>query len=245
MPSQTCRNRFHGRCAAGTRSTRRACRVPARRGSNARANDDGNRAWVIRDALTWPVHGPGLAPRSAPSWTAYAAVGGPSTSRGFGRGLGNSRGLTRSRIRPSQCRAIVSAGGKLDGYGSTDDRRQDAIVPIRIEDEMRSALPRLRDERHRRPRAARRARRPQARPAPHPLRHARDGPDAAASLPQERGHRRRRDGQVPPARRRRVYDAMVRMAQTSRCATRWSTARATSAPSTAIRRPPCATPRRA
>ena len=41
-----------------------------------------------------------------------------------------------------------------------------------------------------------------------------------------------------------VYDALVRMAQDFRCATRSSTARATSARSTAIRRPPYATPRR-
>ena len=40
-----------------------------------------------------------------------------------------------------------------------------------------------------------------------------------------------------------VYDAMVRMAQDFSCATRWSTARATSARSTATRRRPCAIPR--
>ena len=42
-----------------------------------------------------------------------------------------------------------------------------------------------------------------------------------------------------------IYDAMVRMAQEFRSATRWWTGRATSARSTATRPPPCATPKRA
>jgi DNA gyrase subunit A len=42
-----------------------------------------------------------------------------------------------------------------------------------------------------------------------------------------------------------IYDALVRMAQDFRCACRWSTGRATSARSTAIRRRPCATPKSA
>ena len=70
-----------------------------------------------------------------------------------------------------------------------------------LEKEMRSLLPRLRDERDRRPRAARRARRPEAGPPPRPLRDARPRPAADAPLPQVRLHRRRGDGQVPPARR--------------------------------------------
>jgi topoisomerase-4 subunit A len=41
-----------------------------------------------------------------------------------------------------------------------------------------------------------------------------------------------------------VYDAMVRLAQDSRCVIRWSRARATSATSTAITPPPTATPKR-
>ena len=40
-----------------------------------------------------------------------------------------------------------------------------------------------------------------------------------------------------------VYDAMVRLAQDGRCATRWSTARVTSVRWTATRRLPCVTPR--
>jgi DNA gyrase subunit A len=39
-----------------------------------------------------------------------------------------------------------------------------------------------------------------------------------------------------------IYDTMVRLAQPFSCATRWSTARATSAPSTATHPPPCVTP---
>ena len=68
-------------------------------------------------------------------------------------------------------------------------------------------------------------------------------PDAA--VPQVRARRRRRDGQVPPARRRRdLRRARPPGAGLRACATRSSTARATSARSTATRRPPCGTPRR-
>ena len=62
-------------------------------------------------------------------------------------------------------------------------------------------LPRLRDERDRRPRAARRPRRAQARPSPRPLRDARPRPAAEPAVPQVGHDRRRGDGQVPPARR--------------------------------------------
>ena len=48
-----------------------------------------------------------------------------------------------------------------------------------------------------------RARRPQAGPPPDPLHDGRDGALRHELLPQVRGHRRRGDGQVPPARRRR------------------------------------------
>ena len=62
-------------------------------------------------------------------------------------------------------------------------------------------LPRLRDERDRRPGAAGRARRAQAGAPPRALRDARHRPAADPALPQVRPHRRRGDGQVPPARR--------------------------------------------
>ena len=52
--------------------------------------------------------------------------------------------------------------------------------------------------------------------------------------------------ELPPARRRGGLRRAGRAwRRTSSCATRWSTARATSAPSTATRRRRCATPRRA
>ena len=62
-------------------------------------------------------------------------------------------------------------------------------------------VPRLRDERDRRARAARRPRRAQAGPPARALRDARPRPAAEPRLPQVRLHRRRGDGQVPPARR--------------------------------------------
>ncbi len=52
-------------------------------------------------------------------------------------------------------------------------------------------------------------------------------------------------GKFHPHGDQSIYDALVRLAQASRCATRWSTGRAISATSTAITPPPCATPRRA
>ena len=63
-------------------------------------------------------------------------------------------------------------------------------------------LPRLRDVGDRRPRPARRARRPEAGAPPDPVVDARAGPAARPPLPQVGQRRRRRDEQVPPARRR-------------------------------------------
>ena len=62
-------------------------------------------------------------------------------------------------------------------------------------------LPRLRDVGHRRPRAARRPRRPQAGAPPGALRDVRRRLPAGPRLLQVRPRRRRRDGQLPPARR--------------------------------------------
>ncbi len=89
-----------------------------------------------------------------------------------------------------------------------------------------NAVPQLRDVRGHRPRAAGRARRPQAGAAPHPVR---DVPRPAPHLRPEGGQvcpdRRRRDGQLPPARRRRRstrrWSAWRR---TGSCACRSSTA---------------------
>ena len=60
---------------------------------------------------------------------------------------------------------------------------------------------RLRDERDRRPRPARRARRAEAGAPAHHLRDARERLHARQAVPQGGAHRRRRDGQIPPARR--------------------------------------------
>ena len=63
-------------------------------------------------------------------------------------------------------------------------------------------------------------------------------------LPQVRGHRGRRDGQVPPARRRRhLRHPGAHGPGLQHARARWWTARATSAPWTATRPRPCATPR--
>ena len=75
------------------------------------------------------------------------------------------------------------------------------ISPISIVDEMKTSLPRLRDERDRGARAARRARRPEAGPSPHPLRLPGRRLRRRPALSQVRQDRRRRDGQLPPARR--------------------------------------------
>ncbi len=76
------------------------------------------------------------------------------------------------------------------------------VEPVQLEEEIQRSLPRLRDVRHRRARAAGGARRAEAGPPPDPLVDARAGP-AARSPPPEVGQRRgRRHGQVPPARRR-------------------------------------------
>ena len=114
------------------------------------------------------------------------------------------------------------------------DRRRDAPV-----------VPRLRDVRHHRARAAGRARRAQAGAPPHPLRACTScGNLRNTPYRKSRAHRRRRHRQVPPARRqRRSTTRSCAWRRTSRCATRWSTARATSARSTATRRRPCVTPR--
>ena len=75
------------------------------------------------------------------------------------------------------------------------------IEPRGLEEEMRVVVPRLRDVGHRRAGAARRARRPQAGPSPRAVLDERDRPAAEPPVPQERAHRRRGHGQVPPARR--------------------------------------------
>ncbi len=66
------------------------------------------------------------------------------------------------------------------------------------------ALPQLRAVGHHRARAARRPRRPEAGPAPHPLHDVAAEPDRRRQAPEVREGGRRRHGQLPPARRRRA-----------------------------------------
>ena len=78
-------------------------------------------------------------------------------------------------------------------------RHQARLDPRRNE----AQLPRLRDERDRQPRPARRSRRPEAGASPHPLCDVRAEFHAGPPLQQVLAHRRRHDGQVPSARRSR------------------------------------------
>ena len=104
-----------------------------------------------------------------------------------------------------------------------------------------AALPQLRAVRHHLARAARRARRPEAGAAAHPLR---DVQRPAPRRPTRKYRkcaqgRRRRDGQLPPARRHGdLRRAGAHGAGLLAALRRWSTGRATSARSTATRRPP-------
>ena len=75
------------------------------------------------------------------------------------------------------------------------------ILHVNLEDEMKQLVPRLRDERDRGARAARRPRRPEARASPRALRDARARQRLEQGLQEVGARRRRRDRQVPPARR--------------------------------------------
>ena len=65
----------------------------------------------------------------------------------------------------------------------------------------RGRVPRVRDERHRAARAARRPRRAEAGATPHPLGDARREPASRSPVREVRARRRRGDGELPPARR--------------------------------------------
>ena len=107
-------------------------------------------------------------------------------------------------------------------------------------------LPRLRHERHHRARPARRAGRPQARAPPDPLRHvpwaATTGTAPTRSPPASWAMSW---ASTTPTATRPSTTPSCAWPRTSPCATRSWTARATSAPSTATRRPPCGTPKSA
>ena len=94
--------------------------------------------------------------------------------------------------RNAAIRSTLLGGG--GGAGSTEQRRPPRGGAV--------ALPELRALGHHVARAARRARRAEAGAAPHPLRDVAAEPHRRRQAPQVRQGGRRRDGQVPPARRR-------------------------------------------
>ena len=98
---------------------------------------------------------------------------------------------TSSRPGRRRRHAAATGGG---GPGSTTQRRAARSGAV--------ALSELRAVGHHRARAARRPRRPEAGAAPHPLHDVAAEPDRRRQAPQVREGRRRRDGQLPPARRR-------------------------------------------
>ena len=140
------------------------------------------------------------------------------------RHLSHPHDLERDARRPSATASMSDGapGGRrstptmTDGPDETADRRraespiEQTLAPDPREDRGDrpagrdpAVLPRLRDERHRRPRAARRPRRAQAGAPPRPLRDVRRRLPTGPRLEQVLPRRRRRDGSVPPARRLR------------------------------------------
>ncbi len=110
--------------------------------------------------------------------------GRPDLLRSDGRQRGTAQGVHRAAREGRRRRSMSESPGDPDRqHRGARAREGDALV-----------LPRLRDERDRRPGAARRARRPQAGPPPGALRDARPRPPADPPLPQVRVHRRRGDG---------------------------------------------------
>ncbi len=87
------------------------------------------------------------------------------------------------------------------------------IVTSEIVSEMKTSYHRLRDERHRRPCAAGRARRAQARPQAHPLHHVRGRADLRQALQEVRDRVGDVLGRYHPHGDASVYDALVRLAQ--------------------------------
>ena len=110
--------------------------------------------------------------------------------------------------------------GNKSGDASLFDAAGDGDTPSGPTDEARPAarsgadpVSQLRALRHHVARAARRPRRAEAGPAPHPLHDVAAEPDRRRQAPQVREGRRRRDGELPPARRPAIYETLVRMAQ--------------------------------
>ena len=105
-----------------------------------------------------------------------------------------------ARARRQVPRRLEATEEHSGGHLSTLRRREHRAIAS-SSDEMRSVVHGLRDERDRRARAPRRARRPQAGAPPRALRDAGPRPAAEPPVRQVRARGRRLHGQVPPARR--------------------------------------------
>ena len=132
--------------------------------------------------------------------TPHAAPG-----EGRGRGRGRRSSSRRSWATRSSRGASSSKRTRSASVTSTSDPRHGRQVrsgiPVNIEDEMRESYIDYAMSRHHRPRAARRPRRPEAGPPPHPLRDVPRGAAAQPALLEVRRRRRRGAQEVPPARR--------------------------------------------
>ena len=100
-----------------------------------------------------------------------------------------------------------------DERDAGDDGRQRRHPADRAPRGDGALLPRVRDVGHHGAGPARRARRPEAGAPPDHLGHGGAGLPPRPPVREVRPRHRRHDGQVPPARRRAIYDALVRMAQ--------------------------------
>ena len=123
-----------------------------------------------------------------------------------------------------------------DGSTPEAERPEERIQDLDIATELKQSYLQVRHERHRGPRAARRARRPQAEPAAHPRGDERPQPLAPrtgrSSAPRSSA---RRWATTTPTATRRSTRRWCAWPSRSTCASRSSWARATSAPSTATR----------
>ena len=99
---------------------------------------------------------------------------------------------------------VCAHGSAQEQYDAADARLGRRRHPdARAHRGGRGRVPRVLDERHREPRAPGRPRRAEAVAAPDPLGDARRQPPARPPVREVRARRRRRDGELPPARRHR------------------------------------------
>src|SRR5437762_13135350 len=131
---------------------------------------------------------PRLRSRNAKSWPAKALQTGPAV---------RERAPLAFAVRTAKMPDRNTGGGEGDDGPSRSTATRDRSPRSR-----RGALSQLRPQRHHFACASRCARRLEARPAPHPLRHVPEPPpDGGGAAAEVGGHRRRGARQVPPARR--------------------------------------------